>query len=309
MSQDQEQSSPLNCFSIIKPLTSSRNPIYHAFDKKFNRPVVLKTFPYIYDTNKSYLREKNFLNNLNHPYIIQMFEAVDKAPSNPTVLPDKEVSYLALEYAPHGDMMDIISRCSKLPEILARTIFHQIIEVVSYLHRRKIAHMDLKVDNILIDDSFKIKLIDFDLSQAIDSAFLEAQGTPGYRAPEVKKGFCSNLQAADIYSAAVILFIMLSGHPPYMETCKGGEFEYDAFYRLLRKDVNRFWKVHAKHKGNDEFYSEDFRELVGKMLAEEARERPSIEEIKNSKWFIGPVLEGEEYVAEMKKYLAVDCTC
>jgi len=241
---------------------------------------------------------------LNHPHIVQVYEAVDMTVSNLEMI-EKKISYLALEYASHGDMLDMISKNGHVPEILARTLFHQLIDAVSYLHSRNIAHMDLKVDNLLIDESFKLKIIDFDLSQPLDSITVESGGTPGYRAPEVKSRLCGNLRAADIYSAAVVLFILITGHPPYLEISNGEDSEFDPFYRLLRKNVNRFWEVHSKHKKNPNFYNEEFKDLVTWMLAEESRERPTIEDIKKSKWYQGPTLNGDEFEEEMKKYLRI----
>jgi len=305
MSQEQfeeQAASPLSCFSITKTINSNRNPIYQAYDKKFNRSVVLKTFPYRASIQKSYLREKTHLMSLNHPYIVQIYEAVDCTISNIDII-EKKVSYIALEYASRGDVLDIIQKNGQIPETLTRTLFHQLIEAISYLHSRNVAHLDLKVDNMLIDEVFNLKLIDFDLSQNLDSTILEAKGTPGCRAPEVKTGICSNLRAADIYSAAIILFIMTTGYPPYLEVSQESEAEYDAYYRLMRKNNSRFWEVHAKHKKNPEFFSGDFKELVAWMLSEEPRERPTIEDIKKSKWYNGPSFQGEEFKVEMKKYL------
>jgi len=303
MTEPQDQaSSPLNCFSIIKPIVSDRNPIYHAFDNKFNRHVALKTFPFKSDSNKTYLREKNYLMNLNHPNIIQVYETVDETTSTLDSVP-KQVSYIALEYASHGDLLEIISKNGHLPELLARTMFHQLIEAISYLHRRNVAHMDLKVDNLLIDENFKLKLIDFDLSQSLDSAFLEARGTPGYRAPEVKNGICGNLTAADVYAAGVVLFIMVCGHPPYLEHSNGDDAEYDAFYRLMRKNLSRFWEVHSKHKNNANFFSSEFKEMIDMMLIEEHRERATIEDIKACKWYNGQILGNQEFQVEMKKFM------
>jgi len=304
LERPQEQTgNPLNCFSIIKPIASDRNPIYHAYDTKSQRHVVLKTFPLQQDVNQTYFREKNYLTSLNHPSIIQLYEAVDITTSRIDSSVEKKISYIALEYASHGDLLEIITKHGHFSEILARTLFHQLIDALSYLHRRNIAHMDLKVDNLLIDENFKLKVIDFDLSQYLDASFLEARGTPGYRAPEVKNGLCGNLRAADVYSAAVVLFIMVCGHPPYLEHSKEGEAEYDAFYRLYRKNAGRFWEVHAKHKNNPDFFSEDFKELVNHMLKEEPRERASIEDIQKTKWYTGPVLSKEEFEEEMGKYL------
>jgi len=297
-----QAASPLNCFSVVRSITSDRNPIYLAIDNKSGQQVVLKLFHLYSAVNKSYQRELNNLQMLNHPNIIQLLEAVDHTVSN-LEGHENHVSYIALEYASNGDILDIISKNGQFPEILARTLFHQLIGALTYLHRRNIAHMDLKAENLLIDGNFRLKLIDFDLSQTLDAVTLEAQGTPGYRAPEVKSGLCGNLRAADVYSAAVVLFIMITGHPPYLETSRGSDAEYDGFYKLLRKSPGRFWEVHAKHKGDAGFFSQDFKDMINWMLSEEQRERPTLEQIKGSRWYNGPILSQEDYAIEMARHL------
>jgi len=149
-------------------------------------------------------------------------------------------------------------------------------------------------------------LIDFDLSQTLDSSSIQSKGTPGYRAPELKKGVCNNLPALDIYSAAVVLFILITGYPPYGEIPRGHDSSFDAHYKLLRSNVTRFWEIHSKHKNNPDFYSEDFKNLITWMLAEEPENRPSIDDIINTEWFQGPVLSPEEYRAEMKNFLKIN---
>ena len=68
-----------------------------------------------------------------------------------------------MEHAPFGDLADLIMKKSfTSDEIMARTIFHQIHEGLSHLHKHGFAHMDLKCDNILIGEDYKVKLCDFD---------------------------------------------------------------------------------------------------------------------------------------------------
>ena len=92
----------------------------------------------------------------------------------------------------------------------------------SYLHSKKIVHRDLKPENILYaspDDDAPIKIADFGLARLVSSTDLmkTACGTPGYVAPEVlqNKGYDSG--AVDMWSAGVILYILLCGFPPFYE--------------------------------------------------------------------------------------------
>jgi len=294
----------LNFYSISQTICRGRNFVYRALDTKTKTNVVLKTFPIRAKIQEAYLREKAHLSALSHPNIIKLYEAVDMATSNVNSI-EEEVSYLALEQASYGDMHEIISKNGYMSEILTRTIFRQLIDAISYLHSREIAHLDLKVENLLLDEDFNLKLIDFDLSQNLGSASVPSKGTPGYRPPELKSGSCNDFKAVDVYSAAVVLFIMVSGYPPYVEIprgSRGSESDYDGYYKLLRNNISRFWDVHAKHKNNSEFYSKEFKSLVSSMLSEEPEKRPSLEKIIESEWYQGPTLSAEEYVNEMTDY-------
>jgi len=232
-----------------------------------------------------------------------MYEAVDQIPSNCACRDHEMVSYLNLEFAPYGDLFEIIARTGPMPETLVRSLFVQLLDALSYMHSNNVAHLDLKVENLLIDEDFNLKLTDFDLSQSIDDSFLEGRGTPGYRAPEVKEGTAKNYIASDIYSAGIILFILFSGIPPYTEVDKGMSTEFDPFYKIMRKCNDKFWEVHAKHKQNPEFYSKNFISLINWMLLEEPSDRPTIDQIVNHPWFQEEIWTNEKYAEEMKKYM------
>lgn len=72
----------------------------------------------------------------------------------------------------------------------------------------------------------------------------------------------------DIFSAGVILFIMYTGTPPFEKTTPT-----DSYYRLIKdKNFTTFWNAHSKRKPAG-FYTEDFKDLVNKMLAYLPNER------------------------------------
>lgn len=209
----------ITSFKIVKKISKARHDVYLANDQKNKRKVVLKVFL----TKKgipsaNFLRESTIFSCLSHPHILTMHECKSNIQiTNKGIAPSGLIiSYLALEYAEYGDLFELVSKCGAVPQNLCRTLFRQVLEAVTYMHSMGLAHLDLKVENLLIDDSFNLKLTDFDLSQNFHSASsIEGRGTPGYRAPEVKEGNCSDFQAADVYSLGIILFIMCAGIPPY----------------------------------------------------------------------------------------------
>ena len=102
----------------------------------------------------------------------------------------------------------------------AAYIIRQLLSAVTYCHSRGVVHRDLKPENILIDSITKtgkinIKIIDFGSALFIppDAKITELLGTPYYIAPEVLKGNYN--EKCDVWSIGIILFILLSGTPPF----------------------------------------------------------------------------------------------
>eukprot|EP00330_Aristerostoma_sp_ATCC50986_P014078 CAMPEP_0114597762 /NCGR_PEP_ID=MMETSP0125-20121206/20102_1 /TAXON_ID=485358 ORGANISM="Aristerostoma sp., Strain ATCC 50986" /NCGR_SAMPLE_ID=MMETSP0125 /ASSEMBLY_ACC=CAM_ASM_000245 /LENGTH=115 /DNA_ID=CAMNT_0001802757 /DNA_START=271 /DNA_END=618 /DNA_ORIENTATION=- len=90
-------------------------------------------------------------------------------------------------------------------------MFLQIVEAVEYLHTNDIAHLDIKLENIMLGYRYKLKVIDFDLSSYKNQGPLISRGTRDFRAPELKENRVRNTKACDVYSLGIIAFCMMSG--------------------------------------------------------------------------------------------------
>jgi len=296
----------LDNYTILKCVNQSSGTLYFASDNTSNSPVVLKTFPCIPTVKLSYIQERNHLRRLNHPHIVGLHSYKDAAILISNNI-GKKVSYLALEHVPFGDLCDILMENGAFPEILIRMMFHQIIEAISYLHDNDTVHMDLKAENIVMDSHYNIKIIDFDQSLSVGTRNFRSKGTAGYRCPEIIKGVSDNLKACDVYSLGVILFVLLTGCQPYREHhSSSNEVRFDEYYRLLGSNPEEFWVKHARSHGNAELFNESFKNLVTSMLVFDPLHRISIEDVRSSAWYNGPVYIGEEYEREMRKYLRVN---
>jgi len=117
-------------------------------------------------------------------------------------------------------------------------------------------------------------------------------GTKGYQAPELLLNRPYDL-LADIFSAGVVLFILLTGYPPFEQAHKT-----DRWFRPLAKgDYNKFWELHAGCQiSNDP----DAKDLLQRMLVYNPKNRITIAEIKRHKWFNGKFLEGKELVKVLR---------
>lgn len=119
--------------------------------------------------------------------------------------------YVILELCSNGSIMEMVKRrkCLTLPEV--RRFMVQLSGAVKYLHKRNVAHRDLKMGNMFLDHNMDIKVGDFGLAAIILSEKDERRrktlcGTPNYIAPEVlDKSKGGHTQKVDIWSIGVIM--------------------------------------------------------------------------------------------------------
>ncbi|XP_047683712.1 serine/threonine-protein kinase Chk2 isoform X1 [Prionailurus viverrinus] len=157
--------------------------------------------------------EIEILKKLNHPCIIKIkdfFEAEDY--------------YIVLELMEGGELFDRVVGKKRLKEATCKLYFYQMLLAVQYLHENGIIHRDLKPENVLLSspkEDCLIKITDFGQSKILGETSLMRTlcGTPTYLAPEVLNSFgtAGYNRAVDCWSLGVILFICLSGYPPFSE--------------------------------------------------------------------------------------------
>jgi len=156
---------------------------------------------------------------------------------------------------------------------------------IEYLDSQGVAHLDLKLDNLLLGQDLKLKIADFDCSYSKGDDKITSLGTSNYRAPEITKQECSDPYAADIYSAGICLFVLMTGNFPYLEGAKIAGYELE---KLLRTDPAQFWRAYNSYDSNTSF-SEDFKNLFICMTKEDPVERATIQKVMQSNWYRGEV--------------------
>uniref|UniRef100_A0A8C9W4Z4 non-specific serine/threonine protein kinase n=1 Tax=Scleropages formosus TaxID=113540 RepID=A0A8C9W4Z4_SCLFO len=160
-------------------------------------------------------REVSILKEIRHPNIVALHE----------VFENKVEVILILELVAGGELFDFLAEKESLTEEEATEFLRQILDGVSYLHSKQIAHFDLKPENIMLLDSTvphpRIKIIDFGLAHKIDFGhdFKNIFGTPEFVAPEVVNYEPIGLEA-DMWSIGVITYILLSGASPFLGDSK-----------------------------------------------------------------------------------------
>ena len=146
---------------------------------------------------------------IRHPGITQLKD----------VLVDEKFIYVILERCVGGDLNDLVLDEGGLPENRARHYFKHIMGAISYIHNLGIAHRDIKLENILVTSQDDAKLTDFGLCKqaSTDSPMMKTTcGTLVYSAPEIIREEPYNGMIADIWSAGVVLYAMVSNHFPWV---------------------------------------------------------------------------------------------
>ena len=129
-----------------------------------------------------------------------------------------------------------------------------------------VCHRDIKLQNLVLDSEFNLKLIDFgmacDISGQAGTGFSqECLGTRNYMAPEIIGQVSYQPVLADLFALGVILFIMHTGREPFEQASKE-----DQLYKLIMLNkFELFWSVHENAMGAP--LSSDFKDLMQNMLA------------------------------------------
>lgn len=242
------------------------------------------------------LEHTNMMECSKHPHVIQLYgvqwDFRYKRKNGET----KSKVVFEMAYAEGGELFNAFSTTGRLPEPIARTYFKQLMDGLEYCHRKGVSHRDLKPENILLDRNFNLQIADFGFSAKFRhsktrDAILHTTvcGTPLYLAPEVTSGRYFG-PLADIWSAGVVLFIMLTGIPPFHCPFKGDWW----FKQLCCGQYKEFWKGHHRNF----VLSREAESLLQSILQVDWKVRANMKMIKAHPWFNGPTLSQEELRSE-----------
>ncbi|OCT89379.1 death-associated protein kinase 2 isoform X1 [Xenopus laevis] len=251
-------------FAIVKRCRERKTEVEYAakFIKKRQSPASRRGV-----IREEIEREVDILKDIKHPNIITLQDVYE----------NKTDVVLVLELVSGGELFDFLAQKESLSEEEATRFIKQILEGVNYLHARKIAHFDLKPENIMLLDKTiampHIKLIDFGLAHTIEDGveFKNIFGTPEFVAPEIVNYEPLGL-AADMWSIGVITYILLSGASPFL-----GENKQETLSNITA----------VNYEFDEEFFShtsELAKDFIRKLLVKDTRKRLSIQEALRHPW-------------------------
>ena len=244
--------------------------VYQAVHGPSRLPVAIKVISKDFivsdpDNRARTMREVEVLKRADHPYIAKFYDFFD----------DSCYEYLVEELGTNGTLLDY-ANARVLTEDEARKFFVQLLSALEYVHDTlKIVHRDIKAENVLLDENFNARLIDFGLCNTSQNGMLLTScGSLCYASPEIVAGKPYSTPT-DVWSVGVLLFAMAVGSLPFDDVNQK---------RLAQKILYGQPAMPAT-------LSEDLTDLLTRMLAKDPAERATIKEIKEHPWVRDFVLD------------------
>ena len=155
-------------------------------------------------------------------------------------------------------------------ESIFKKIFYQIFSAMDYIHKKNIAHRDIKLENILLKSNYEIKIIDFGFGMLNPEKKLQKFfcGTPNYMPPEIaeKKPYVGQL--ADMWSLGILVYKIFCADFPF----KG-------------KDEKELYKSIKSGKFSYAKYTPEYaKKIIGSLIVLDPNKRISCEDVLKSDW-------------------------
>ncbi|MBG6138217.1 Stk1 family PASTA domain-containing Ser/Thr kinase [Longispora fulva] len=205
--------------------------VYHAVDERLERTIAIKIIHPTHAGKRQFTdrfeREAKMIARLTHPNIVAVYDE-----GSHDGLP-----YLVMEYVKGRTLRDVLNDRVRLAADEALGIMASVLAALAAAHRAGLVHRDVKPENVLLSDDGQVKVADFGLARAVEASGEEntASGqllaTVAYVAPElVSEGYAD--PRADVYSAGIMLYELLTGHVPYE-----GAQAVDVAWQHVERDV------------------------------------------------------------------------
>ena len=212
--------------------------------------------------------EVTLLNIFNNPFIVNMVSHFQ----------DENRLYVLLEFISGGELFRLLRKNEKFTNPQAMFYAAEITLALSYLHSMKIMYRDLKPENVLLETSGHIKLVDFGLAKVITDRTFTLCGTAEYLAPEMIENKGHGL-GVDWWALGILVYEMLHGRPPFH-----AHTPFEVYKLICHKPKPKIaYNPDCDVKATA---------LIGKLLNPDRRKRlgcgtGGVKDVKKDKWFGG----------------------
>jgi serine/threonine protein kinase/Flp pilus assembly protein TadD len=226
-------------YRIIEEIGSGgMGRVYKAEDTDLNITVALKMIRPVYSSNLHFIqrfKEETLLaRSVSHENVIRIHDLGEVG----------DIKFISMEYVKGHDLKDLIHISGSLSADTTLAIAKQICRGLKAAHQKKVAHLDLKPRNIMLDNDGHAYIMDFGVSRSLEARTIDQDkkviGTPPYISPEQAMGGEID-RRSDIYSLGIILYEMLTGKRP---------FEADTLGDYVRKHIEEIPTPPTKYKSD-----------------------------------------------------------
>lgn len=211
---------------------------------------------------KTFDQEVQILSQLNHPHVIRIYDHFS----------EKNNFFIVLEFCMGGSLSDVIKKHKALTIDKFAIYGKQVVTALALCHARGIAHHDLKLANVLLDEYGRAKLADFGISikSSIGTLCESYAGSTNYESPEIVQKVPHDPFKADIWALGVMFCYMITGNSPWRCDTIG----------QLKKLINA--GKYYLPRNTDPIIAD----MVSKMLVVNPEERISIDELARNPLFL-----------------------
>ena len=234
--------------------------MYKVINKKYNQIMVAKEIPLNNERQLLNLnaaeREVEALCELDHQNVIRIYDSFI----------ENNNYYLIFEECTGGSLKNAIENRTIISEIERRSICHQILSALYYMHSKKIAHRDIKPSSILLDHKKKPKLSDFGISIFMQEGQKceKFSGSTPYLAPEILNKQQYDPFKADVWALGITFYEFVTGKTPWKSINIVD----------LVNEIKQFEEIHFPDS-----LSENWRTLLTEMLQKDPLKRSGTAEL------------------------------
>lgn len=222
------------------------------------------------------VNEVRVLASIRHPHIVSFLQAfLDKN--------DTELCVI-MEYCGCGDLAQKVDRYKKRKQNIDERVLWayliQMADAMKCLHAKNFVHRDIKTANCFLSDDGAVKVGDLNVAKKMKNGLCQTQiGTPYYMSPEIWQNKPYNA-ASDVWALGCTIYELAAQRPPFIG---------DSFPQLKRAVVAGRYPALPRH------YSQDFHNVIGRLLRLKPRERPTMAQLlelpevaqrRSSEWFM-----------------------
>jgi serine/threonine protein kinase len=267
-------------YYLIKKIGSGSSGLvylsYSIYDKNIPKTLYATKIMDKPEPNNNILNNNriNYIEKMNHKNIIKVYgHGFGVLQTSPGLT--QKVYYIIMEYLDHGSLLSQLGDNMGFGEDFGRLIFAQLLDGLEVIHNSNVVHRDIKLENIMLGNDYTLKYVDFGFATEKSNGYLTTYlGTPNYAAPELhmRRPYLGVYE--DIFSLGVTLFITVTGYLPFILPLPNDPL----YHYIYDVDYISYWR-NRRIK-----VSPSFMELFDNLIAFDPTQRPSISEIKNSKW-------------------------